>query len=236
MPTDPRIALQQQIQNMTSQSVFREDGKIDEERARHLASKGDIYLGEYLHLNEVPWAPDPDGSDHCIWLSRIVEYIAQLPGKWGGVEGGPLSTHDVKVLHAVAMLYCTGRQVPSFTDPNIKDDKIREKMARWEERSAANAELFLREGGGAGTYWSKSEVREDVCKLIYHHRRAGEVRIDKRLQVFNDAVLFETARYFPNTGDGLRLLRERVKAEAFFTGWGKDKENFRAWMIARGWK
>lgn len=221
-------ATQREIGRRTTRSIFQADGRLDEQTARGMVAsgQGDISLGEYLHLTGVQWAPDPDGSEHCIWLSRLVEYMAQLPEKFGGV--GPFSTHDQKVLHAVAMLYCTGRQTFSWCqdDPTLK----------WEEQSARKAEVFFQNGGGDGTYWARDEVRKDVCNLIYRHRNPQDIASDKRLQVFADAVRFETARYWPNTEEGLNILRERVNPDLFHLGWAKDKANFRGWMIARGWK
>lgn len=223
-----KMATKRELDRRGTRSIFGADGKLDEQTARGMASSGsgDVYLGEYLHLTGLPFAPDPDGSEHCIQLSRLVEYMATITEKFGGV--GPFSAHDQKVLHAVAMLYCTARHQSSAYPDDPRD--------QWVEQSAANAETFFRQGGGDGTYWGKDEVRKDVCSLIYRHRNPQDIASDKRLQVFADAVRFETARYSPNTEQGLDLLKERIVPDLFHTGWAKDKANFRQWMIYRGWK
>ena len=209
-------------------SHFAEDGSLREEH------RSQVVLAEYLHLAGVQWAADPDGSDHCEWLSRCCEYLAGMPEGWGGVVGGPMSPHDVKVLHATAMLYCTGRTSPS----SGPIDSAREEV--FAGQSAANAERFFREGGGYNTYFGREDVREDVCRLIYRFgqrfRDRGMISSDKRLQVLSDCVDFEVARYAPNTGEGMRLIRERFIPERTYTGFAKSKDNFRAWMRTRGWK
>lgn len=216
---EDKIALE--MRRRTSTSIFNARSGGLKQDARSFASDGQIYLGEYLHLAGVKWAPEPDGPEHCQWLSRLVEYMAELTPGWGGIVGGPLDQHERKILHAVAMLYCTGKA---------------QGEDRYEERSAKNAEEFFRAGGGDGTYWSKPEVREEVCRLIYKHNDAREIASDKRLQVFEDARRYETVRYSPNTADGMTLLKERCRPDLFHSGWAKDRVNFRQWMITRGWR
>lgn len=212
--------MEKELERRTSQSIFQANGELRHD-ASEMSSSGQIHLGEYLHLEGIEWAPEPNGSEHCIQLSRLAKYIAELPEKLGGIVGGPMSIHEQNVLHAVAMLYCTG---------------MKGGVVGYEARSADFADTFFRKGGGAGTYWSKTEVREDVCRLIYKHNDDREVRADKRLQVFSDALRYESVRFKPNTPEGLALIRERLKPELLFTGWAKEKENFRGWMIARGWR
>ncbi len=223
-----KMATQRELDRRGTRSIFDASGKLDERTAMGMAASGagDVFLGEYLHLTGLPFAADPDGSEHCIQLSRLVEYMATITEKFGGL--GPFSAHDGKVLHAVAMMYCTGRQRSSFYPDDPKD--------QWVEQSARNAETFFKNGGADGTYWNKDEVRTEVCRLIYAHRNAQDIAGDKRLQVFADAVRFETARYFPNTAEGLGVLKERWSPDLFVTGWAKDKANARQWMIYRGWK
>ena len=205
------------MQSMT-RSAFTQDGRL---RHEDMAS-GRVSLGEYLDLSGIDWAPEPYGSEHCQWLSRLVDYLSELPEKLGGIVGGPLSMHDRKVLHCVSMLYCVGR----------KDGET-----NYAARSAAFADRYLRAGAGAGTaYWSKEEVREDVCRLIYRHNDPEAIRTDKRLQVFADVCRYELARIAPNTPEGITLLKEQVKPELFYTGWAQSKDNFRQWMVTRGWK
>lgn len=202
-----------------SKSAFTADGRLRNEEL----AKGQFSLGEYLDLSSIPWAPDPYGSDHSQWLSRLVDYMSELPEKLGGVVGGPLDKHDRLVLHATSMLYCVGR----------KDSEH-----RYNERSAAFADTYFR--SGAGSTWAssgdKERIREDVCRLIYMHNDPRAIREDKRLQLFADACRYELARISPNTLEGTLLLKEHIKPDLFFTGWAQSKDNFRAWMVTRGWK
>lgn len=214
------LKLQKELSKRTSQSIFDRSGNLDIRRANEL-SEGYIGLGEYLHLDTVPWASEPFGSEHCQHLSRLVEYMAQLPESWGGVVGGPLDKHDQKVLHAVAMLYATGKK---------------HGLEGYEARSAAIADQYFRQGGGSGTYWSKSEVREDVCRLLYSHNRREDIETDKRLQVFSDALRYEMTRLEPNTARGMAVLKEFCRPESFYMGWSKDRANLRAYMVSRGWR
>lgn len=215
-----QMKMESELKKRTSQSIFGRDGHLNRDAARSL-SEGHTYLGEYLDMGRIPYPAEPHGQDHAMNLAKIVEYMAKLPGGWGGVVGGPLSEHEQKVLHAVALLYAVGRAQGEEGYP---------------QRSAGYADQFFREGGGAGTYWSKQEVREDVCRLIYMHRREEEIRTDKRLQVFSDAWRYELARLNPNTAQGMSLLKEEWKPEKFFSGWAKDKANARAYMVSRGWR
>lgn len=215
------------------QTIFRESGEIDQEAAQAQATKGDVFLGEYLHLAGVPWAPEPDGAEHCQNLARLVTYMAELPPSWGGLASGALDVDDRKVLHAVAMLYCTGR---------------REGMEGYEARSAANAAKFFHDGGGDGTFWGTAKVRDEVCRLIYKHTDPEFIAQDKRLQVFEDAVRFECVRYAPNTRRGLEILRQECSPEKFHLGWSKSNgeidpttgkkqpSNLETWMTTRGWR
>jgi hypothetical protein len=206
------------FQRMT-RSAFGADGRMHEG-----AQQGSEFsLGEYLDLSTIPWAPDPYGSDHSQWLSRLVDYMTELPGKFGGVPGGPLDKHDRRVLHAVSMLYCVGRK---------------EGEHRYNERSAAFADTYFR--SGAGQTWAsggdKERIREDVCRLIYRHNDPASILEDKRLQILADGCRYELARFSPNTIEGQLLLKENIKPDLFFTGWAQSKDNFRAWMVTRGWK
>jgi len=214
--------MDRELARRTGTSIFAPSGRLRDDAAS-FASDGQIHLGEYLHLAGIEWADAPFDSDHCQHLARLVEYIASLPEKMGGIPSGPLGMHEQKVLYAVAMLYCTGKKGIGASDD-------------YAARSAANADKFFREGGGSGTYWGKQQVREEVCHLIYKHTDPREIAHDKLLQVFSDALRYETVRMWPNTAQGLEIIRERCRAEDYFTGWAKTKENFRAYMVSRGWK
>ena len=78
-------------------------------------------------------------------------------------------------------------------------------------------------------------MREDVCRLILKHNDEREIRTDKRLQVLHDGLRFEIVRYEPNTGEGLKRIREHCRRELFYSGWAKTKENFVTWRGNRGW-
>lgn len=52
-----------EMQRRTETSIFDARGGLRESEARSRTKDGDLYLGEYLHLAGVEWAPDPDGSD-----------------------------------------------------------------------------------------------------------------------------------------------------------------------------
>ncbi len=212
----------------TSTSIFDSRGELNEGRATAL-SNGNVGFGDYLHLGSIPWAPEPDGAEHCQHLAQIAEYMAALPESWGGVVGGPMDKHDQKVLHAVAMLYAVGKGSLGTQQPPLGREG-------YEARSAAYAEQFFRQGGGAGTYWSKTEIREDVCKLIYMHTREEEIRTDKRLQVFADAVRYELCRIGVNTAAGMALLKEHCRPDLFHSAWARDRANFRQYMLKNGWK
>lgn len=221
------LSIQREMDRRTNTSIFDPSGNLRMGEAQARATKGEVYLGEYLHIGSIPWAPDPYGSEHCVALSRLVEYMASLPGQVGGF--GPFDAHDTKVLHAVAMLYCVGMGSFGRDEPPAG-------VEGYEERSAAYAEKFFRSGGGDGTYWSKESVREETCRLIFQHNREDAIRSDKRLQVFADAVRYETTRLKQNTGEGMALLQERCTPDKFFQGWAKDKANFRGYMLFRGWR
>jgi len=214
------LKIQRELAKRTQGSIFNRDGSLNREAANGM-SEGHTYLSEYLDMSRIPYPPDPDGSDHAAKLARIVEYMAQLPGSWGGVVGGPLDVHEQKVLHACALLYAVGKK---------------DGVEGYAERSAAFADKFFRDGGGAGTYWSKESVREDTCRLIYNHVRPEEVRVDKRLQVFADALRYELCRLGVNTAEGMALLKQQWKPELFYSGWAADRANARAYMLMRSWK
>ena len=212
-------ALKRELQQQAGRSMFGRDGRLRNELEGNVG--GNIHLGEYLQLGEIPFAPDPWGSDHATNLARLVEYMASLPGKMGGVVGGPLSKDDQKILYCVATLYAVG---------------IAQGENNFAERSAAYADKYLRGGSASNTAWSKEHVREEVCRLILKHADSRAIAEDARLQVFNDARRYEMSRLQPNTAAGLKNLREHCSPDKFYSGFAKDKANLRAWMLKRGWK
>ena len=185
-------------------------------------------LGEYLNLASIPWAPEPDGSEHATHLARLAEYMGTLPGPFGGVVGGPFDKQDQRCLHAVSMLYAVGKG-------SMGDGEVRGQHG-YAERSAAWADQYLRGPGAAGTIWGKVEMRESICRLIRWHNDEREIKLDKRLQVFADAVRYELCRLNTNTASGMRLLKEQWSPALFNTGWAANKANARAYMVSRGWK
>lgn len=211
--------LRREIQAQAGRSMFSRDGRLRHDLEGNVG--GNIHLGEYLQLGDIPYAPEPWGSEHATNLARLSEYMASLPGNRGGVVGGPLSKEDQKILYAVATLYAVGRA---------------QGETNFAERSAAYADRYLRSGAASNTSWAKEEIREQVCRLILKHDDPRAIEEDKRLQVFNDARRYEMARLHPNTAEGLKVIREHCSQDKFYTGFAKDKANFRAWMLKRGWK
>jgi hypothetical protein len=211
-------SMERDMDSRAAQSVFDERGNL-----RMGATDGmqNVGLGEYLDLTLIPWAPEPDGAEHCQNLARLVEYIGNLGDKYGGL--GPFDAHDLKCLHATAMLYCTG--------------KVNGREG-YEARSAALAESFFRDGGGLNTYWGKPEVRDETCRLIFRHNDPRAIDSDPRLKVFQDALRYELARLNPNdpAGQSMLMLKREWKPEKFYTGWAQSKDNARSWMVKRGWK
>lgn len=212
-------ALRREVAAQAGKSMFSRDGRLRHELEGNVG--GNIHLGEYLQLGDIPYAPEPWGSEHATNLARLSEYMASLPGNMGGVVGGPLAKEDQKILWAVATLYAVGRA---------------QGEANFAERSAAFADKYLRSGAASNTSWAKESVRDEVCRLILKHADPRAIDEDKRLQVFNDARRYEMARMQPNTSEGLKILREWCAPEKFYTGFAKDKINLRAWMLKRGWK
>lgn len=212
-------ALQREVAAQAGRSMFSRDGRLRHDLEQNVG--GNIHLGEYLQLGDIPYGPEPWGSEHATNLARLCEYMAALPDKMGGVVGGPLSVLDQKILYAVATLYCVGRA---------------QGETNFAERSAAYAEHYFRTGAASNTSWSKVEIREEVCRLIAKHNDPRFVAEDKRLQVFSDAWRYELTRLHPNTAEGLKILREHCSPDKFYSGFAKDKVNLRAWMLKRGWK
>lgn len=227
MPTREQQAERaiRQVEKRAQHSIFDARGNLRPDQA----PEGNIGFGEYLQLGLIPWAPEPDGAEHSEQLAQLVEYMGQLPETLGGVVAGPLSQHDQKVLYAVGMLYAVGKGSLGTQNPPLG-------VSGFAARSAAFAERFFREGGGAGTYWNKETVREEVSRLIFRHADPREIAIDKRLQIFADALAYESVRMKPNTPEGLTYIREHYKPDACYLGWSKSRDNFRAWMQKRGWR
>lgn len=234
-------------------SVYRPDGELDPQRVARMGSAGGaVGLGEYLDMGAVPYpgtcdlalmtpegrtigAKVPFDGDHAARLAWLVSYMASLPADqyWGGVQGGPLSTHDQKVLHAAAVLYPIGG-LTSGSKPTLHGYAVNV------ERSAGLASELLHSGIGAGTYWSRSDTRDDVCRIILQHNDPDKVRQDPRLQVFVDALRFELTRIDPNGPVGHAVLAGFLRKslqQNFFFGWSRSKDNLLAWMrTVRGWK
>ncbi len=214
--------LERELANQAGTSMFSRDGRLRHDLEGRVGGSGNIHLGEYLQLGDIPYGADPWGSDHATNLARLSEYIASLPGTMGGIVGGPLSVQDQKILYAVATLYAVGKAQGD-------DD-------RFAERSAAYADSYLRSSAASNTAWAKQDVREEVCRLILKHADPREIDGDKRLQVFSDARRYEIVRMSPNTSAGLAALRENCTPDKFYTGFAKDRVNLRTWMLRRGWK
>jgi hypothetical protein len=211
--------LQREVAAQAGRSMFSRDGRLRHDLEQNVG--GNIHLGEYLQLGEIPYGKEPYGSEHATNLARLCEYMASLSEKLGGVVGGPLGREDQKILYAVAILYSVGRA-------NGEEN--------YAERSAAYADKYFRSGAASNTYWSKEHIRDEVCRLILKNDDRRAIAEDKRLQVFSDAKRYEMTRLYPNTAEGLKILREWCSPDQFYSGFAKDKSNLRAWMIKRGWR
>lgn len=232
-------------------SVYRPDGELDPSAVARMGSAGgSVGLGEYLdmgmltHVGVVSLslhtpggntiaAQVPFDGDHAARLSYLATYIATLPSghPWGGVAGGPLSVHDQKVLHGAAVLYALGGATGGKSPFGYRVNA---------ERSAAMASDLLHSGIGAGTYWGRTDTRDDVCRIIHQHVDEERVRQDPRLQVFVDALRFELCRIDVNGGAGMQVLQaflHKSEQQKFYFGWSRSRDNLLAWMRSvRGWK
>lgn len=179
-----------------------------------------------LWLSNITWPKAPFDFNHAKDLAKLAEHIASLKENEGGVVGGPLNEADQKILWAVAMFHELGR---------VGNGEENADSRHVGAVSARIADTILRDGSAQGTIWEKSEVRDEVCRLVYRHADANEAREDKRLQVFQDAERLEGVRFGVKTAMGLAYIKEQCKPDLFFTGFGKEITNLRKYMKFKGW-
>jgi len=84
--------------------------------------------------------------------------------------------------------------------------------------------------------WSDVGLREKACKLIGDHtlnREKSQVH-DPLEKILWDAEIFESARFFPGTHEGLVLVKERMK-KGLFSQWANNSKHLKRWMEFRKW-
>jgi hypothetical protein len=149
---------------------------------------------------------------HHKFTMQLAIYIAE------GFEGDmKLSHQQLKVLKTAAFLHDLGREAPWQ-----KDDPGHAM------RGAEIARKLLVES----PLWSERETIDDVCKLIANHS-LNKLPEGPLLTALHDAECFESARFAPNTHEGIAIMRERMSKVVL--QWSKNPEHQARWRKNRGW-
>jgi len=167
-----------------------------------------------LDLRDVTWSEvEHYGYSHGQEVSMLAHYV----GQWLG-----LSQNVLERVKLAGLLHDVGRQTTwQVPDPNHN------------QRSADAAVRFLR---SQGELWHQQDLIDEVAWLIANHDlSAKELPTDHRLQALWDADSYDAARLAPGTPEGLKVFRERTRAERLCTAWAKQRDNKQVWLKHRGW-
>jgi hypothetical protein len=168
-----------------------------------------------LDLRDVTW-PEVEhyGYQHGQEVSMLAHYVGEFLG---------LPKNVLERVKLAGLLHDLGRETPwQVADPNHR------------LRSADLAVRFLR---SQNEVWHQHELIDEVGWLITNHDLSSkELPTDPRLQALWDADSYDAARLAPGTSEGLKIFRERTRAERLCSAWAKEVVNKRVWLNHRGWK
>ncbi len=182
--------------------------------------------GRELDLQDIPFPPLLHyGFEHANVVMLMAPYVAQTLGV-GKKE-------VIDAIKFAALFHDTGRLAPwRETDAEHRFRSV-EIWRVWANQKAI-----------------ETSVKEEVAWLIANHtlsRAEGHAGaratrasppIDHRLIGLWDAECLEAARFAPNTGEGLRILNQRLAQliSPFAKNVAKEKTQRDAWLRYRGWK
>jgi len=164
-------------------------------------------------LRNVAWPTvDHYGYQHGNETSQLAWHIAR------GLDVGG---EDLEAVKIAALLHDIGREQPwQAADPYHG------------RRSAELAGKLLR---GSDEFRSRHSIVEKVEELIGRHSlHTTQLPDDPRLRAMWDADSYESARFAPNTVEGLKLFQSRTST--LCTPWARERQNKKTWLHYRGWR
>lgn len=191
---------------------------------------GDIFGAS--DLSRIEW-PEQDyyGWDHARDTSQLAVHIAQ------GMKHEGITDRDIEIVKAAALFHDLGRE-EGWTHP----------APGHRHRSAEIARELMK---GDVQAWFRSDLIEDVCRMIVEHTMPhvdGDGRLrdergnvldhvalptDPRLRCLWDAEAYEGMRFSPGTWEGSVILKARLAHLA--TPWAKIPDHQRRWRERKGW-
>jgi putative nucleotidyltransferase with HDIG domain len=156
-----------------------------------------------VRLDLVDWPAIPHyGVDHGKRTSQLAVHIGQQLD---------VRDDDLKVLRTAALLHDIGRRAP--WDENDPEHA---------QRSAELAEEVMR----ATPWWSQSQLRDRVCRLIAAHTMQYSMPpSDPLLVALHDAEAYESFRFVSEGSKATELITRRVGQ--LLTDWAKNLEHQR---------
>lgn len=170
-----------------------------------------------IDLSRITWPSERKPEELAQYDYYHGKYTSQLAVHI--LEGFPdVRPRELQVLRTAAFLHDLGRERNwRMADPGHQ------------ERSARMANEVLR----ASPLWSNSDLVDEMCALIAKHTLPGRPVSPSEI-VLHDAECFESARFAPDTREGIEIMRARMGA--CVTPWGQLLEHQRRWRATRGWK
>jgi hypothetical protein len=187
-------------------SIFNADGDL-----RSTAGSA-VNVGDYVDVRNVDWPKIPGYDwDHARHTAQLTDHMSGIRPEQGGIA--VFSAVDIRIMSAAALLHDVGRTVAGDDPEHYR-------------KGAEIADSILATQAGWG-----ADERNEVCRLIFKHGDRDAARMDRRLQVIQDADRLEAARF-----KSFERLKNTCKPELFWSPWAAQAGTIRAWLKFSGWQ
>lgn len=185
-------------------SIFNADGDLR-------PTNGAVNVGDYVDVRNVEWPKIPGYDwDHARHTAQLTDHLSGIHPDRGGIA--VFSQSDIRIMSAAALLHDVGRTLAG-NDPE-----------HYRKGAEITDGILAAQPG-----WSADE-RNEVCRLVFKHGDRGAARMDRRLQVIQDADRLEAARF-----KNFEKLKATCRPELFWSPWAAQAGTISTWLKFHKW-